>query len=100
MGRLFLRMDHCATDPPPRDNFVLCEMFTAHLARLFSRYEPCNQHLHSGSYKQEDHSSLQAAVHQIFNKAHLDLFFTQAIIENLDPKFPHALYSTLGHQQP
>jgi len=43
-----------------------------------------NQHLHPSSHEQEDHSLLQAAVHQIFEEAQNNLALSP-LIENLDP---------------
>jgi len=53
--------------------------------RQSSRYGTiCNNHLHPSSHEQEDCSILQAAVHQIFNKARNDPTLS-TLIKNLDP---------------
>jgi len=53
-------------------------------------WQLCNPHLHPASHKQEDHSLLEAAVHQIFNEAHQHPIL-HPMIKNLTPE--HILIS-------
>jgi len=48
-------------------------------------WQICNQHLHPSTYKQEDHSILEATVHRIFHAAQQDSHL-QHMIDNITPE--------------